>query len=86
MSFFSAIFVIGGFNERSTVSGGVTARFGTRRPTIGGLVAGCIGTLLLLVGETGNTLLLLVEGEITVYVIVVSLESKPEHHQDFIIW
>jgi (4S)-4-hydroxy-5-phosphonooxypentane-2,3-dione isomerase len=24
------------------------------------------------------------QGEITMYVIVVSLESKPEHHQDFI--
>ena len=46
------------------VSGGLTARLGTRLPMIGGLVAGCIGTLLLLVGETGNTLLLLVVGEI----------------------
>ena len=46
------------------VSGGVTARFGTLRPMIGGLGAGCIGTLLLMLGETGNMLLLLVVGEI----------------------
>jgi MFS transporter, DHA2 family, methylenomycin A resistance protein len=48
------------------ISGRVTARLGTRRPMIGGLAASCLGALLLLLGETGNALLLLTAGEIVV--------------------
>jgi MFS transporter, DHA2 family, methylenomycin A resistance protein len=46
------------------ISGWITARFGTRRPMIGGLAAGCLGALLLLLGETGDAILLLTAGEI----------------------
>lgn len=46
------------------ISGRITARLGTRRPMIGGLAAACFGTLLFLLGETGNTPFLLVAGEI----------------------
>jgi DHA2 family methylenomycin A resistance protein-like MFS transporter len=46
------------------LSGRVMARFGTRRPMIAGLIAGCIGTLILLLGETSNMHFLLVVGEI----------------------
>jgi DHA2 family methylenomycin A resistance protein-like MFS transporter len=48
------------------ISGRITAHLGTRRPMIGGLAASCLGTLLLLLGETGNALLLLTAGEIVV--------------------
>jgi DHA2 family methylenomycin A resistance protein-like MFS transporter len=35
------------------ISGRITARLGTRWPMMGGLTASCLGTLLLLFGETG---------------------------------
>lgn len=46
------------------ISGRITARFGTRRPMIGGLGAGCLGAVLLLLGETDGNVLLLTAGEI----------------------
>jgi MFS transporter, DHA2 family, methylenomycin A resistance protein len=48
------------------ISGRVIARLGTRRPMIGGLAASFLGALLLLLGETGNALLVLTAGEIVV--------------------
>lgn len=48
------------------ISGRITARLGTRRPMIGGLAASCLGTLLLLLGETGDSILLLTAGEIVI--------------------
>jgi DHA2 family methylenomycin A resistance protein-like MFS transporter len=48
------------------ISGRITARLGTRRPMIGGLAVSGLGTLLLLLGETGNALLLLTAGGIVV--------------------
>jgi DHA2 family methylenomycin A resistance protein-like MFS transporter len=48
------------------ISGRITARLGTRRPMIGGLAASCLGALLLLLGETGNALLVLATGGIVV--------------------
>ncbi|GCE29876.1 MFS transporter [Dictyobacter alpinus] len=46
------------------LSGRITARLGTRRPMIGGLAASGLGTILLLLGETGNTIVVLLAGEI----------------------
>jgi DHA2 family methylenomycin A resistance protein-like MFS transporter len=48
------------------ISGRITARLGPRWPMMGGLAASCLGTLLLLLGETGNALLLFMAGEIVV--------------------
>ena len=48
------------------ISGRITAHLGTLRPMIGGLVASCLGTLLLLWGETGTSILLLTVGEIAI--------------------
>lgn len=48
------------------ISGRITARLGTRRPMIGGLAASCLGTFLLLLGETGGSILLLTAGEIAI--------------------
>jgi DHA2 family methylenomycin A resistance protein-like MFS transporter len=48
------------------ISGRITARLGTRRPMIAGLAASCLGTLLLLLGETGDSILLLTAGEILI--------------------
>src|SRR5258708_426424 len=48
------------------ISGRITARLGPRWPMMGGLAASGLGTLLLLLGETGNALLLLMAGEIAV--------------------
>lgn len=48
------------------ISGRITAHLGTRRPMIGGLAASCLGTLLLLLGETGASILLLTTGEILI--------------------
>ena len=48
------------------LSGRITPRLGSRRPMIGGLAAGCFGTLLLLWGETGNAISLLTVGEMLI--------------------
>jgi DHA2 family methylenomycin A resistance protein-like MFS transporter len=48
------------------ISGRITARLGTRLPMMGGLAASCLGTLLLLWGETGHALPLLTAGGIIV--------------------
>ncbi|GLV60286.1 MFS transporter [Dictyobacter sp. S3.2.2.5] len=48
------------------LSGRITARLGTRRPMIAGLAASCLGTLLLLWGQTDNAILLLAAGEIAI--------------------
>jgi DHA2 family methylenomycin A resistance protein-like MFS transporter len=48
------------------ISASITARLGTRRPMIGGLAASCLGTLLLLLGETDHALLLFMAGGIVV--------------------
>lgn len=48
------------------ISGRVTARLGPRRPMMGGLAVSCLGTLLLLLGETSNAFLFLMIGELLI--------------------